>query len=224
MHRLVEEPDGTTTLYIGAENWPTPIPLVHKADAWYFDTEAGKLEILFRRIGRNELSTIRVCQELAAAQNEYRQSQHGEYAQKILSDDGQHDGLYWHAAASETQSPIGPLLASAFVQADASASQAVPTPYRGYYFRMLKTQGKNAPGGARSYVVSGRMTQGFAFVAFPAEYRSSGVQSFVVGPDAVVYEKDLGEKTSSIVKSMGKYDPDGTWRKVEDAPEQDVRQ
>ena len=114
MHRLVKEPDGTTVLYIGAENWPTPIPLVNNSSSWYFDTEAGKKEILYRRIGRNEISTISVCQELVAAQKEYYSAQHNEYAQNIFSDEGQHNGLYWKAAEGEPQSPIGPLVASAF--------------------------------------------------------------------------------------------------------------
>src|ERR1700678_2022722 len=141
MHRLVKEPDGTTTLYIGAENWPTPIPLVNKDAAWYFDTDAGKQEILFRRIGRNELSTVRVCQELVAAENEYHNMAHGEYSGKMFSDEGQHNGLYWQAAAGETHSPIGPLVASAFVQRDAGSSKAPSTPYRGYYFHSLTSQG-----------------------------------------------------------------------------------
>src|SRR3984957_4034911 len=116
MHRLVKEPDGTVTLYIGAKNWPTPIPLVRKTNSWYFDTDAGKKEILYRRVGRNELSTIRVCQELVTAEKEYHDARHGEYAKKILSDEGQHNGLYWHATAGESQSPIGPLIASAVAE------------------------------------------------------------------------------------------------------------
>jgi hypothetical protein len=217
MHRLVREPDGTTTLYIGAENWPTPIPLVQKGDKWYFDSAAGKVEILFRRIGRNELSTIRVCKELVAAEKEYRQMRHGEYADKVRSDDGQHNGLYWQVAAGETPSPIGPLLASAIAQGNAAGSSDALVPYRGYYYRLLKSQGKHAAGGAKSYVVDHRMTGGFAFVAYPVEYRSSGVLSFLVGADGVVYEKDLGEKTGSIAGAMTRYDPDRSWRKAEES-------
>ena len=145
MHRLVKEPDGTTVLYIGAHNWPAPIPLVHKGNSWYFDTEAGKKEILYRRIGRNELSAIRVCQELVAAQKEYS-AEHKEYARKIFSDEGQHNGLYWEAAEGEPQSPIGPLVASAVAQGYAKRRDGAPTPYRGYYFHILTRQGKNAPG------------------------------------------------------------------------------
>jgi hypothetical protein len=218
MHRLVTEPDGTTTLYIGAKNWPTPIPLVHKANTWYFDTDAGKKEILYRRIGRNEVSTIRVCQELVVAENEYHDTRHGEYAEQFISDEGQHNGLYWQAAAGAPQSPIGPLVASAVAEGYAGGgSKSALTPYRGYYFRVLTLQGKNAAGGAKSYVVSGKMSEGFAFVAYPAEYRSSGVMTFIVGSDGVVYEKDFGTETGAVAKAMKKYDPDATWHKVQEA-------
>jgi hypothetical protein len=216
MHRLRKEPDGTTTLYIGAENWPTPIPLVNKGRSWYFDTEAGKKEILYRRIGENEISTIRVCQELVAAQKEYRAIQHNVYAQKIFSDDGQHNGLYWKAAAGEPQSPIGPLVASAVAEGYVKDQNGAPTPYRGYYYHILTRQGLRGPGGAKSYVVNGQMTGGFAFVAYPAEYRSSGVMTFIVGEDGVVYQKDLGKMTGVIAKAMQEYNPTSTWTKAED--------
>jgi len=219
MHRLVKEPDGTTVLYIGAHNWPAPIPLVHKGNSWYFDTEAGKKEILYRRIGRNELSAIRVCQELVAAQKEYS-AEHKEYAQKIFSDGGQHNGLYWEAAEGETQSPIGPLVASAVAQGYAKRRDGTPTPYRGYYFHILTRQGKNAPGGAKNYVVNGKMTEGFAFVAYPAEYRSSGVMTFIVSEDGVVYQKDLGRKTDVLAKAMKEYDRNPSWQKAEEQQEE----
>ena len=215
MHRLVKEPDGTTVLYIGAHNWPAPIPLMNKGKLVYFDTEAGKKEILYRRIGRNELSAIRICQELVAAQKEYS-AEHKEYARKIFSDEGQHDGLYWKAADGEPQSPIGPLVASAVAQGYAKSQKGAPTPYRGYYFHILTRQGKNAPGGAKSYIVNGKMTGGFAFVAYPAEYRSSGVVTFIVGPDGVVYQKDLGKKTAILGKAMKEYNPDSSWQKAEE--------
>lgn len=216
MHRLVEEPDGTTTLYIGAKNWPTPIPLMRHGSKWYFDTRAGKMEILFRRIGRNEMSTIRVCQELVAAQREYYSAQHSEYAQQIFSDDGQHNGLYWKASSLETQSPIGPLVASAVAEGYDKGQAGPPTPYRGYLYHVLTRQGKNAPGGAKSYVVNGKMTEGFAFVAYPAEYRSSGVMTFIVSQDGVVYQKDLGKKTEALGKGMKGYNPGAGWQKVEE--------
>ena len=214
MHRLVKEPDGTTVLYIGAENWPTPIPIVNKGSVWYFDTDTGKQEILYRRVGRNELSAIRVCQELAAAEKEYFASNHA-YAQKIDSDEGQHDGLYWKMADGGPQSPIGPLVAAAVV-----GSSPNPTPYRGYYFHIITQQGKNAPGGAKSYLTGDKMTEGFAVVAYPAEYRSSGVMTFIVGPDGVVYEKDLGKKTDTAAKAMKEYNPDSSWKKTEEMQEE----
>jgi hypothetical protein len=215
MHRLVKEPDGTTVLYIGAKNWPTPIPLVNKGGAWYFDTEAGKKEILYRRVGRNEMSTIRVCQELVAAEKEYS-GQHKEYAGKIFSDEGQHNGLYWKAADGEPQSPVGPLVAAAVTESYGKSQDSAPTPYRGYYFHILIGKGKNGPGGAKSYLVNGKMTGGFAFVAYPAEYRSSGVMTFIVGEDGVVYEKDLGKKTETLAKAMKEYNPNSSWQKAEE--------
>jgi len=218
MHRLAKEADGNTILYIGAENWPTPIPLVNNSSSWYFDTETGKKEILYRRIGRNEISTISVCQELAAAQKEYFSAQHNEYASEISSDEGQHNGLYWKAAEGETQSPIGPLVAAAF--AKGKTADAAPTPYRGYYYLILTRQGKNSSGGAKSYIVNGKMTGGFAFVAYPAEYRSSGVMTFIVSEDGVVYQKDLGKKTDALAKAMKEYNPNSSWQKAEEQPEE----
>jgi len=217
MHRLVKEPDGTTILYIGAHNWPTPIPLVNKGNSWYFDSEAGKKEILYRRIGRNELSAIRVCQELVAAQKEYF-AEHKEFAQKIFSDEGQHNGLYWKAAAGEPQSPIGPLVATAVAKGYSKSLEGPPTPYRGYYFHILVRQAKN--GRAKSYTVNGKMTEGFAFVAYPADYRSSGVMTFIVDQDGVVYEKDLGKKTDVLAQAMTEYNPNSTWRKAEEQQEE----
>ncbi len=220
MHRVVKEPDGMTTLYVGAENWPTPIPLVHKGNVWYFDTAAGKKEILYRRVGRNELSTIRVCQELVAAQKEYYASQHNEYARQIFSDPDQHNGLYWKAAAGEPQSPIGPLVAAAVAEGYAKGENGPPTPYRGYLYHILVRQGKDAPGGAKNYIVDGKMTNGFAFVAYPAEYRSSGVMTFIVAEDGVVYQKDLGAKTEIVGKALKEYNPGPGWVKAQDLQQQ----
>jgi hypothetical protein len=215
MHRLVKEADGSTALYVGAHNWPWPIPLVNKGDSWYFDTEAGKKEILFRRIGRNEISTIRVCQELVAAQKEYYAAQH-EYAQRFFSDEGQHNGLYWKAAEGEPQSPIGPLVAAAVAKGYAKNADGSPTPYRGYYYLILTRQGKNGPGGAKSYVANGKMSEGFAIVAYPADYRSSGVMTFIVGADGVVYQKDLGKKTEGAAKNMKEYNPNSSWQESDE--------
>jgi len=224
MHRLVKEPDGTVIIYVGAENWPAPIPIVNKGDVWYFDTDAAKQEILFRRIGRNEMSTIRVCQELVAAQKEYYAAQQNEYAQQIFSDEGRHNGLYWKVADGEPQSPIGPLVAKAVAEGYAKGQPGPPTPYRGYLYHVLTAQGKKAPGGAKNYVVNGKMTEGFAFVAYPAEYRSSGVMTFIVGADGVIYQKDIGKKTEAVGKPMKEYNPDSTWQKVEEEPAQTANQ
>jgi len=190
---------------------------VNKQGLWYFDTEAGKKEILFRRIGRNEMSTIRSCQELVAAQKEYYSTQNNEYAPQIYSDEGQHNGLYWKVAEGETQSPMGPLVAAAVAEGYVKGKAGPPTPYHGYLYHVLTRQGKHAPGGAKHYTVGGKMTDGFAFVAYPAEYRSSGVMTFIVNADGVVYQKDLGKKTAAIGKAMKEYDRDASWRKAEGA-------
>ncbi|MFZ0198668.1 MAG: DUF2950 domain-containing protein [Candidatus Sulfotelmatobacter sp.] len=209
MHRLVMEPDGTTTLYIGAENWPTPIPLVHKDNSWYFDTAAGKQEVLYRRVGKNELAAIEVCQQLVDAEKEYYGQPHdGEsphYAQKLISDPGKHDGLYWETSAGETPSPIGPLVASASQDASRESADQKLQPFQGYYFKILRTRGSK----------SGKLTQGFAFVAYPAEYRSSGVMTFMVDQDGIVYEKDLGPRTSETAKTITRYHVDASWRKAD---------
>jgi Protein of unknown function (DUF2950) len=221
LHRLVKEPDGTVTLYIGAENWPTPIPIVEKSGVWYFDTAKGKEEIVLRRIGHNELSTIKVCQELVAAQKEYYSEEHQVYAAKFISDDGRKNGLYWTGDAPE--SPIGPLVADAStMEGDASLKDEPngPLPFRGYFFRVLTRQGKDAPGGAKDYIADGKMTGGFAFVSYPAEYRNSGVTTFIVNQDGVIYQKDLGEKTVELAKAMKEYNPDSSWQKVEEQMEQ----
>lgn len=216
MHRLVKEPNGTITLYIGPWNWPYPIPLVEKQTRWYFNTQAGKQEILFRRVGRNEMSAIHVLDALVAAQKEYYAQHHQEYARKVISDSGQQDGLYWPASDPSHPALIGPLLANAVTnQAAIKAGTAVP--FHGYFFEMLTKQGQKAPGGAQDYVVDNKMTGGFAFVAYPAAYRSSGVMTFLVAADGTVYEKDLGKKTESACQAMKEFNPAG-WQKVE--PEQ----
>jgi Protein of unknown function (DUF2950) len=210
MNRLVKEPDGTVSLYIGSHNWPYPIPMRSKGNVWYFDTEAGRREVLYRRIGYNEISAIHICQQLVEAQKEYSQ-QNNQYAQKIYSDEGKKDGLYWKASDGDKQSPIGPLVADAVANRGGEA-----VPYRGYYFHILTSQGKDSSGGAKSYIVDGKMTGGFAFVAYPAEYRSSGVMTFVVDGDGTIYEKDLGKKTETVAKDMKEYNPGQGWHKVEE--------
>ncbi|MFY9911715.1 MAG: DUF2950 domain-containing protein [Candidatus Sulfotelmatobacter sp.] len=216
MHRLVTEPDGKTTLYIGAENWPTPIPLVHKGNAWYFDTPAGKEEILYRRVGRNELAVIQVCGELVDAEKEYYGQPHDGssahvYADKFMSDPGKHDGLYWEASVNENESPIGPMLAQA--SAMGNSTEQMPQPFHGYYFRILK--GQKSSSGTKSYMQDGKMTGGFAFLAYPAQYRSSGVMTFIVDQNGIVYEKDLGKRTPEIAKTLTVYSRDKTWRKAD---------
>jgi len=218
MHRLANEPDGTTALIIGAMNWPTPIPLVNKGGSWYFDTEAGKKEILYRRIGKNEMSAIRVCQELVDTEKEYYAAHHDEYAAKIFSDEGQHNGLYWKPTGEAALSPVGPLVGAA-TESYAESRDTAPIPYRGYYYHVLIRQGGNGPGGAKSYIVNGKMSGGFAFVAYPAEYRSSGVMTFIVGDDGAVYEKDLGKKSASLAKGMKLYNPNSSWHKSEEPRE-----
>jgi hypothetical protein len=219
MNRLVEEPDGTVRLYVGAENWPMPIPLVNRKDAWYFDTSAGKEEILFRRIGRNEIATIGVLRELVAAQKEYYSKTHDDrvkqYAQKLVSDQGTHNGLYWNAINREPESPIGPLVAYASSEGYAKKLSSLPSPFQGYYFRVLMGQGKHASGGTKNYIVNGKMTRGFAFLAYPAEYANSGMMSFIVDQDGILYQKDLGPKTAELANALREYDPDKTWARVE---------
>lgn len=219
MHRVAHEPDGTTTLYVGAENWPVPIPLVSKGGAWYFDSETGKQEILFRRIGRNEFAAMDICQALVDAERDYySQSRDGkpqQYTQKFDSEEGKHDGLYWKTSADEPESPIGPLVAHASAEGYTRKQEEAPTPYHGYLYRILASQGTTAPGGAKNYVIAGQMTGGFAIVAFPAVYRSSGVMTFIVNQDGAIYQKDLGPDTAKLASTMKEYSPDKTWRKAE---------
>jgi hypothetical protein len=219
MNRLVEEPDGTVRLYIGAENWPLPIPLVNLNGAWYFDTGAGKEEILFRRIGRNEIAAMRICQELVDAQKEYYagslDGEVNQYAKKFVSDEGKHNGLYWKTGRGESESTIGPHLASAGGDTQPAGSNSGAQPFYGYYFRILTKQGEYAPGGVKNYIVDGQMTRGFAFLAYPVEYAASGVMTFIVDQDGIVYQKDLGPNTANLAKTLSVYDPDKTWQKVE---------
>ena len=215
MNRVVVEPDGTATLYIGAQNWPTPIPIVkNNAGAWYFDTEAGKKEILYRRIGTNENDAIDVLHTLVEAQHEYasepRDGTSIRYALKFLSDEGKHNGLYWKTTDNDPPSPIGPLIVSAASEGY-TTTQGRRTPFHGYYYRILTKQGPAAKGGAREYLSNGQLTRGFAFVAYPAEYRNSGVMTFIVNQDGVVYEKDLGQDTEKLAAEMAEYNPDKTW-------------
>lgn len=220
MHRVVIEPDQTVTLYIGAENWPLPIPIVkNSAGTWYFDTESGKQEILRRRVGANENDAIVVLGNLVDAQRDYASElREGDktkhYALKFLSDEGRQNGLYWKTSDNEQPSPIGPLLVSAASEGY-KVQHGQSNPFHGYYYRMLKKQGSAAKGGALDYVVSGELTRGFAFVAYPAEYRNSGVMTFIVNQTGVVYQKDLGAQTTDIASAMQEYNPDSSWKQVD---------
>jgi len=216
MNRWEGVATGEQVLYLGADNWPFPIPLKKASSGqWYFDTKAGLQEILFRRIGKNELATIRVCQALVQAQQEYFQQTHDgdsthRYAQKFISDPDKQDGLYWKTPEGQPESPIGPLVAFATAKGYGGQHDS-PQPFYGYYYRVLTQQGPNAPGGNKNYVVDGKMTGGFAFVAYPAEYRNSGVMTFLVDQSGAVYQKDLGANTEKIAAEMTSYNPDKTW-------------
>ena len=221
MHRLAYDEKGRVILYIGAGNWPVPIPLVKKDSGWIFDTAAGKDELLFRRIGRNELFTIKVLEDLADAQAEYASNTHdggseGEFAQKILSDTGKQNGLYWETAEGQPESPIGPLVAKATAAGYKRDSGDNPIPFHGYYYKILTEQGKNAPGGAKKYLVDGKMTNGFAFLAYPAEYRASGVMTFMINEDGVIVQKDLGPDTAELADAISECNPDKTWEEVDE--------
>jgi hypothetical protein len=216
MRRVVIEPDGSVTLYIGAENWPLPIPIVKNSSGqWYFDTEAGMKEILYRRIGRNENDAIDTLHTLVDAQHNYASEGHdgaraGAYAMRFISASGKQDGLYWKTDDNQPPSPIGPQIADASSEGY-NIQQGKETPFHGYYFRILTKQGPAAKGGARNYVVNGRLTKGFGFVAYPAKYRNSGVMTFIANQDGVVYEKDLGADTGKIGAGTAEFNPDKTW-------------
>jgi len=220
MHRWRKMPNGAEVLLIGADNFPFPIPLKKNGEGkWFFDTAAGKDEILNRRIGRNELAIIEVCGAVADAEAEYFSQPHDgdktkQYAAKFLSDPDKQNGLYWKVAEGQPASPLGPLAASAASEGY-SAKPEGHTAFHGYYFRMLKGQSDKAPGGAKDYVVNGKMTGGFAFVAYPAEYGNSGVMTFIINQDGVLLEKDLGKTTTETASAMGVFDPDPGWTIVE---------
>jgi Protein of unknown function (DUF2950) len=222
MHRWRKMPDGGQILLIGADNFPFPIPLQKNGDGeWFFDTAAGKDEILNRRIGRNELAIINVCVGLAESQAEYFSQLHDagrtkQYALKFISDPGKQNGLYWESPEGQPKSPLGPLAAFATKEGySAKPDSHTPTPFYGYYFRILTRQGSQAPGGAKDYVVNGKMVGGFAFVAYPAEYGNSGVMTFMINRDGVLLQKDLGNTTTEIAAAMSEYNPDASWSQVE---------
>ena len=218
VHSLATQPDGKVTLILGRDSWPFPIPLVKAGAAWHFDTATGAEEILNRRIGRNELSAIQVCRAYVDAQREYSSKDRNndglrEYAQHFASHPNQHDGLYWEAKTGEEPSPMGALIARARDEGYESAgTHGKREPYHGYYYRILKRQGAHASGGAHEYIVGNHMIGGFALVAFPAQYGASGVMTFIVNQDGVVYQKNLGPGTVTIARQMKAYDPDPGWK------------
>ncbi len=218
--RLQEESAEKIILNLGNDDWPFAIPIVKKDALWHFDAKEGSDEILARRIGKNEWNTIQFCLAYVDAQREYALEDRGgdgllEYAQKFISDPGKKNGLYWEEKEGEKPSPLGPLAAEAAKQGY-STKKTRQSPYHGYYFRILKAQGKNATGGAYDYMANGKMIGGFALVAYPAKYASSGVMTFIVNHDGVVYQKDLGSKTGKTAQTIKIFDPDSTWEKVED--------
>lgn len=219
MHRLAYDDKGRVILYIGADNWPMPIPLIKKDSGWLFDTASGKEELLYRRIGQNELYTIGVLEDLADAQQDYASqprvgNSSTQFARKILSDPGKQNGLYWSAAPEEPQSPIGPLIASAASGGYKTGASDNATPFHGYFYKILTRQGKHAPGGTKNYLVNGKMIGGFAFLAYPADYRSSGVMTFMMNQDGIIVQKDIGPDTERIAKALVEFNPDGSWSQV----------
>lgn len=205
-------------LIIGDEGWPFPIPLTKRGAGWQFDTEAGKEEVLARRIGQNELSVIDLCRAYPEFQEEYASRPHdgnpaGLYAQKIRSSPGMHDGLFWDAKIDEPQSPLGDLLAQAAAEGY-TREKSPAAPFRGYNFRILTAQGGSARGGAENYIMNGKMPGGYALLAYPARYGYSGVMTFIVNREGVVYEKDLGSETSKVAADIKEYNPDKTWKAV----------
>ncbi len=218
-NKLEETDANKVVLYLGNKEWPFPIPIVKKDAVWQFDTNEGREEILARRIGRNELSVIQICLAYVDAQREYALKDRDgllAYAQKFVSDSGKKDGLYWEAKEGDEQSPLGPLVAAAQEQGyTGRQSGDKPVPYHGYYYRILKAQGKHARGGSYDYVIKGKMIGGFALVAYPARYGSSGIMTFIVNHDGVVYQKDVGENSEKAALGMKLFNPDSTWEKVE---------
>ncbi len=221
MHRWRKMPDGSQVLLIGAQNFPFPIPLKkNDRGQWFFDTAAGREEILRRRIGRNELSVIDVCGALAAAQEDYYSRRHDDgstkqFALKFISDPGKQNGLYWESPDGQPKSPLGPMLAYA-TNEGYTIKRDAHQPFHGYYFRMLFRQGSHAPGGAKDYLIGGKMVGGFAFVAYPAEYGNSGVMTFIMNQDGVLLQKDLGKTTTETASAMTEFDPDGSWNIVQE--------
>jgi hypothetical protein len=220
-HKIDMQGEATAVLSVGKDDWPLPVPIVKRDGTWRFDAKKGQDELVNRRIGKNELSTIQVLLAIVDAQLEYSSEDRDgdgrlEYAQRFKSSAGKTDGLYWPAADGKPESPLGPLAATASREGY-KAEAGKRTPYHGYYFKILTGQGKNAPGGAYSYLAQGHMIGGFAIVAWPAKYGASGIMTFIVNQDGVVYEKNLGPNTGTIASEMRLFNPDASWTKVDGA-------
>jgi hypothetical protein len=217
MNRWRKLGDGSELLLVGADNQAFPIPLKSTGGQWYFDVAAGKEELVARRIGRDEIVAVDACGALAEAQRQYFAQKHGgvkQYAQKFISDTGQQNGLYWQSPQGSPRSPIGPLVAFA-TQEGITLTPDVAKPFYGYYFHRLDSQGAAAKGGAKTYVVNGKATAGFGYIAYPAKYDDSGVQTFIVNQDGVIFAKNLGKDTSNLAKAMTEFNPDNTWTAVQ---------
>jgi len=217
--RLVNQTANRKTLIVGNEAWPFPVPLVKDGNKWRFDTAAGKEEVLARRIGRNELAAIAICRTYVSAQLQYSKDGHdgkpaGLYAKTFGSDPGKQNGLYWPPVHGQPRSPLGDLVAQAAEEGSPRQERQPPSPYHGYYFKILTGQGAKAPGGARSYLVDGEMSGGFALVAWPTQYDATGVMTFLVNKDGVVRQKDLGSGTDAAARAMTVYDADASWSEV----------
>jgi len=215
-HSIVKVDADTRLLQVGSKDWQMPIPIVQQDGKWRFDTAAGKQELIYRRIGENELGAIAACRGFIAAQTDYAAVGHdglpaGIYARRLVSEPGKQNGLYWETAEGEPLSPAGPFLAKA-----ADEGYQKGDPYHGYYYRTLKAQGAAAPGGAKNYLVDDLLKGGVALVAYPAQYKNSGVMTFIINQDGIVYQKDLGENTADVAKAMTEYNPDKSWKKVTD--------
>ncbi len=218
----VAQSDSFVGLELGYDVWPFPIALKQQDGQWYFDTAGGREEILNRRIGRNELDTIRVCHAYVQAQREYDMECHDgsgvmEYAQHLRSSTGKHDGLYWHAEPGEETSPFGPLISESHGEGYRHTTKIMSdpqNPYHGYIFKVLTREGKHAPGGKYNYIINGHMVAGFALVAWPAEWSNSGVMTFIINQEGKVFERNLGPKTAALVGKMAEYDPAPEWKPV----------
>jgi Protein of unknown function (DUF2950) len=220
-HAISAEAQGFEFLQVGMGDWPFPFPIVRDGKTWYFDVDRGNEEILDRRVGRNELGAIAVCEGYLQSQKDYASKGHdgnssGIYARQFNSDPGKQNGLYWAVSKGQPESPMGPLVANAALEKSLQQSGGDPLPYYGYFYKILVAQGPDAEGGAKSYLVDEKLTGGFALIAYPAQYGSSGVMTFIVNQDGIVYQQDLGEQTTDTASKITAYNPDGSWQPAQE--------